>query len=405
MDKSLLSVMLSSRSGFAMLMEHITPTSYSPQFQKILKYVGEYYRRDQDATSVDRNTLLQLIAVSLRNEKHLSDFTYLIDEAIASPVSEPNIKQLILVAKREETGDQLAVALANRSPPEVIEPLLELYGRLHKATELDTLYSPTTPYRDVDIEALVATEFNADSFIKLYPLSLNDRLDGGVKGGHSVLVFGRPEAAKTLFAINAACGFARQGLRGFYFINEDRAEDIILRCVSNLSGMTKFQIKADPKEATRRAEANGFRNLVVTNACPGTPQQFEDLLDREEGEMSWVVVDQLRNIRVKSDSRTNQLEKAATDMRDLGKKHNVVMVNVTQAGESAAGKRILDMSDVDSSKTGIPSQADLMIGIGVDLELEQNGLRMLSLPKNKLSGDHGSFLVKVDTTLSRMGSR
>ena len=83
---------------------------------------------------------------------------------------------------------------------------------------------------------------------------------------------------------------------------------------------------------------------------------------------------------------------------------NVLAISVTQAGDSADNKAVLDMGDVDYSNTGIPAQADVMIGVGVTAELEAENRRMFSLPKNKISGDHSSFPVNVLPHLSRVTS-
>lgn len=234
------------------------------------------------------------------------------------------------------------------------------------------------------------------------PMALNDRLGGGLKKGNHVVAFGRPEAGKSAFAINAACGFARQGFKGIYFINEDRVEDILLRCVSNLTGIQKFELSDRCVEATDLAHENGYGNIICISASPGTLDQIERLVDRYTPD--WMVIDQLRNVQIKEDNRVVQLEKAATGIRNIAKMYNVATVSVTQAGDSASGKAILDMSDIDSSKTGIPAQADLMVGIGVTDELEMQGKRYLSLPKNKLGGRHESFPVNIDILLSRYTS-
>jgi hypothetical protein len=62
------------------------------------------------------------------------------------------------------------------------------------------------------------------------------------------------------------------------------------------------------------------------------------------------------------------------------------------------------MGDVDSSNTGIPAQADVMIGIGMSREDELNNRRVISLPKNKPGGNHDAFPVQVDLTKSRVFS-
>jgi hypothetical protein len=100
----------------------------------------------------------------------------------------------------------------------------------------------------------------------------------------------------------------------------------------------------------------------------------------------------------------NQLEAAATAIRNIGKQANVLAVSVTQAGDSASDKLILDQGDVDFSNTGIPAQADLMVGIGVDAQHEAEGIRVFNLPKNKIGGVHEHFPVRIYTQLSRVVS-
>jgi KaiC/GvpD/RAD55 family RecA-like ATPase len=207
---------------------------------------------------------------------------------------------------------------------------------------------------------------------------------------------------KTGTVINIACGGAREGKKVLYGINEDRPEDIIIRKVSNLSGMTKRQIHDNPQLANKLAYENGFGNITVISMSPGSLSQLESSIEKYQPDI--VVVDQLRNLKVKADNRVNQLEYAATGVRNLGKAADVLMVSVTQAGDSADGKAVLEMGDVDFSNTGIPAQADLMLGVGVTPELEAEGLRVFSMPKNKISGDHGNFPVRVIPQLSRVVS-
>ena len=103
-----------------------------------------------------------------------------------------------------------------------------------------------------------------------------------------------------------------------------------------------------------------------------------------------------------SESRTQALEKAATEARNLARRRNIPVVSVTQAGDSASGRAILDRGDIDSSNVGIPGQADLMIGIGATGEMENQNMRTLSFPKNKLSGKHTPISVAIDPLLSKV---
>ena len=103
-------------------------------------------------------------------------------------------------------------------------------------------------------------------------------------------------------------------------------------------------------------------------------------------------------MRVAADSKNAQLEAAANEARSVGKDARLLVVSITQAGNSATDKVYLDMNDVDNSKTGIPGAVDLMIGVGADNAMKANGLLGISLPKNKLGGLHDKFTVSVDFT-------
>jgi hypothetical protein len=89
-------------------------------------------------------------------------------------------------------------------------------------------------------------------------------------------------------------------------------------------------------------------------------------------------------------------------MRNIAKRRRVVVISVTQAGDSAANKSILDMGDVDFSNTGIPATADLMIGLGASFDDVKAGRMVLSLCKNKIGGRHAVIPVMVDYTLCKL---
>lgn len=406
MEQQLLAASLRSRHDFDLIREYIDMrlATYSKPFQILMVKVGEYYKRDIDVSYVDVAILLAQVAESIRNEKHVARFTELVNESLATTGSDINVRAAILLAKQQEVGDKLAQALAqDAAGNERVDKLIEELRHLRTLTNLDELEgNELEAFTNVDLNSLIHKEFSSEGLLAIYPSSLNERLDGGVRGGHHVLVFAQVETGKSATCININCGFARHGHKTMYVINEDRPEDIILRHISNLSGMTKYQIRENPQAAEGKARENGWENIIVINAEPGTPNQIEDAIEKHDP--AAVIVDQLRNLQVKAESRVNQLELAATSMRNIGKRTNKVIVSVTQAGDSATNKLILDKGDVDFSNVGIPSQMDVMIGVGMDPTYEEQGLRHISLCKNKISGRHENFPVRIVPQLSRIVS-
>ena len=117
-----------------------------------------------------------------------------------------------------------------------------------------------------------------------------------------------------------------------------------------------------------------------------------------------LVIDQIRNVQVKEDNFVRHLEKVSAMIRQIGQRHEVLVISVTQAGDSATNKAALEMGDVDNSNTGMPGQADVMLGIGgTEADVRANR-RVLSLPKNKRSGNHDFFTVEVDPVLNKIRS-
>jgi archaellum biogenesis ATPase FlaH len=400
MENMLLAAGLKSRASFDTINGWITLKKYSRPFQIIWDMVSNYYQRDANAQSVQPEILLAFITETVRNPKHQASFSEQVQQAWAVDVSEVNVEQVVLESKRAEIADELALALTNGTEH---DELLEAYTSIKEMTSLDDLAEEGTDELDVgDLESLLNEEADGVGRLTLYPTAVNERLGGGVQGGHHIVVYARPETGKTALCISIAAGFARQRSQGIYFVNEDRPQDIMLRIISNLTGWTRARILENKAEAITLATEAGLNNIRVISMAPGTPKQIESYIKKYSP--AWVIIDQLRNVAVRSDNRVNQLEMAATFARNMAKKYSIVVVSVTQAGDSANNKEILDMGDVDFSNTGIPAQADVMIGMGVTPALDQQGVRMISLPKNKIGGDHASFLVRINPFLSRVTS-
>lgn len=402
MEKQLLAISLASKEDYLLVKNYIDlkSTSYSKEFQVLIGKTGEYYARDSTAEHVVPEVLVAQLAESVRSDKLLDRLSGFVSEAVAASSSGVNVRAVVMLAKQQEVADKLAAALVSDVGNAKVDQLMGQLVELRKADVLvEDSSSNIELYHGVDLMELMEKEYDPENIIKIYPLAISDRLDGGAHPGHHIVVFARPETGKSALVINASCGFAYQKKKVLYVINEDRPQDIIMRHIANLSGMNKHEIRDNPRKAQDLAYARGWDNIVVASAAPGSPDDIRRLIDREDPAV--VIGDQLRNFKVRAENRTNQLEIAATEMRNIGKEANVLMLSVTQAGDSASNKLVLEQGDVDGSNTGIPAQADVMIGIGVDAQTEAEGVRIISLPKNKIGGVHDSFPVRINPQLSR----
>ncbi len=399
-ERAVLAACLVDRRAFDAIGDHIQESDLTEQGRVVLSAIEDYYERDAKATRVDAEILVRDISRGIPNPKHQRVFEQLVTGLNGMEVSPENVVHDFIGMRRDSVGNKLSVALASGADTTEIRTLIDEYEKWSEAERLAD--DEEMVVRGANIRELVSAHFHQENLIRILPSSLNGRLDGGMRRGHHVLVFARPEVGKTLFVINMMSGFLRDGHTVLYVGNEDPLPDIVMRVITRLTGMTAQEVQADPDKADELARQVGYDNLILASLCPGTPKEIEALVAEYKPDV--VVVDQLRNLHLSEDNRVIQLEKAATAMRNLGKKHSLLVVSVTQAGDSASGKGVLDMGDVDFSNTGIQGQADLMVGIGMTQQDESGGRRTISLSKNKRTGRHDFFPVHIDPQLNRIRS-
>ena len=398
MERKILGLVIGSRTIWEQVSELLEPKELSLEAQRILDLVREYYTRDEEADHVDRDVLCAQIERTTQQPKTVRLLTDMIRGLDTTGEGKVNVIEEIRQHKLHVLGTELGSALIAGNSSGV-EELLETYVDLRTNREREVRSDDET-YQSVLLSELTARSFNKEGLIEVWPPALNQRLDGGARPGHHILVFAPTEMGKTLVVINMVAGFLRHGKKVLYVGNEDPAADILMRLASRLSGRNKYEIIQDPEGTDGILARRNWDHFTLVSLAPGTFGRINALARRLRPDV--VVLDQLRNIDVKQDNRVIALEKAATEARNLARRQQVLVVSVTQAGDSASGKRVLDRGDVDFSNVGIPGQCDVMIGIGADEAMERQNVRVLSFPKNKLSGNHEPITVRVDPALSKV---
>lgn len=395
-EKHVLSSAIKSRKAYDTIADHVELDDLSEQGRIVWQHVAEYYETDGGAERVDADILGDSIARTCAADKHKAVFRNLVSSLAESDTSPANVVRDYLDTKRELVGHRLAQAiLAGDKPNGVLTEYIDLLDR----TELDE-ETAEEARQGYSVAELVEQGFDPAGLIQVAPSSLNDRLGGGVKPGHHLILFARPEMGKTMMTLEMMAGFARQGLTVLYIGNEDPIDDINMRLVNRMSGMTKEEVLAEPLLADEKARAVGYENVILKALAPGTPREITGLIERYQPDV--LVLDQLRNLNMGQDNYVLKLEEAATQARTWAKRYSCVVVSVTQAGDSASKKAVLDLGDVDYSNTGIPAQADVMIGIGASEAQKNAGEVMISLPKNKVSGCHEWFACTTEPHLSKI---
>jgi archaellum biogenesis ATPase FlaH len=396
-EKHVLSSTIQSVDAYNAIADHVGPNDLSEQGWIIWQCIVEYYETDGNARSVDPEILGEYTARKVTADKHKELFRNLVTSTAAFECSPANVVDDLLATKRDVAAKRLASALLAGQDT---NGLLDEYTGLLSRTELGADADEAEVRQGLAVTELVAEGFDPEGLIQVWPPSLNARFDGGVKPGHHILVFGRPEMGKTMTIIEMMAGFLSQGLTVLYVGNEDPMDDINMRVVNRLSGLSKADVLRAPEKADQLARTRGYETLIMADLAPGTPREITKLIEDHTPDV--LVLDQLRNLNMFQDNRVLQLEQAAVQAREWAKRYSCVVVSVTQAGDSAEGKAVLIQGDVDYSNTGIPGACDVMLGLGATDKNAMRGEIVMSLPKNKVSGRHEYFAVLTDPTLSQL---
>ena len=400
-ERDILAAACDSREAYNRILAHLGTDDLTESGRMVWDVIDAYYCRDTSIQYVQIDTLDEQVRSSVTNPKHKETLSTIVQGVRDRDVSGLNVVSALVDVKKEVAGSKLAQAILSGGDTTELMAAYQELDSMEDLGEAKESEKPVFGWNPTDESAE-----EAGALIGIAPSSLNTRLGGGCMRGHHIIVFARPEMGKTSFLANLTAGFLQQDLKVLYVGNEDPITDIRTKFLSRVIGWTKDDINEDKPGAYSVAlETTNWSNLGTTQLAPGTPMEIEDLVKEHRPDV--LLVDQLRNLVVrtnKSDGVVQHLEAAAKAVRQIGIRNKCLVISVTQAGDSASGKAILDMSDVDSSKTGIPAQADVMIGIGASSEDEAASRRVLSLPKNKRTGRHEFFPVGADFTTSTFKS-
>ena len=235
--------------------------------------------------------------------------------------------------------------------------------------------------------------------------SLARRVEG-LSGGHFVIVGARPNTGKTSFhasIIASEGGFIDQGAKCVVLCNEEAYKRVGLRYLYCKSNMSSDQVLENRKVALSRYEPVK-QLLSIKDATDKRMDYVEQLAKSVNPDI--IVLDMGDKFASMGSERSDiYLKEAAIHARNIAKKYNCAIIWMSQLSAEAEGKINVNQSMLEGSKTGKAAEADLMLLISKNPDIEgqdsNDPQRHIRLAKNKLTGWHGTVHVELDVETGR----
>ena len=285
-----------------------------------------------------------------------------------------------------------------KSSLEPLRNLLELYGD-------DFTPNLNIEWDDISIETLLAKNDLEARWTFNIP-SLTRKLDG-INAGHLIEVGARPNTGKTSFhasLIASPNGFAHQGAKCVILCNEEGYHRVGARYLTAATGMAVQEVKNNPAQAQTRYKPV-FDNIKIRDASNRDMAWVESVCKAYKPDI--LVLDMGDKFaRTGGFSRPDEALKAnAIHARQIAKTYECAVFYMSQLSAEAEGKIVLNQAMMEGSRTGKAAEADLMVLIAknpqVEGQEEEDVQRHLNIVKNKLSGWHGTVHCELDYKTAR----
>jgi len=286
----------------------------------------------------------------------------------------------------------------SKSSLEPLRNILELYGD-------DFTPNLNIEWDDISIETLLAKNDLEARWTFNIP-SLMRKLDG-INAGHLIEVGARPNTGKTSFhasIIASPNGFAHQGAKCVILCNEEGYHRVGARYLTAATGMTVQEVKNNPVQAQTRYKPV-FDNIKIRDASNRDMAWVESVCKAYKPDI--LVLDMGDKFaRTSGFSRPDEALKAnAIHARQIAKTYECAVFYMSQLSAEAEGKVVLNQAMMEGSRTGKAAEADLMVLIAknpqVEGQEEEDVQRHLNIVKNKLSGWHGTVHCELDYKTAR----
>jgi replicative DNA helicase len=402
---------LLTKEKYDRLKSEIDASIFQNGAREIYKTIGYIYRDNPNITQVNFSDLKLAYFntyypnTSFASQKNIHELIDSIErqEEPSDDVVATALKSMYRIKKADELA-RICLDISNNPSSSSLKQVEKFMANVD---EEQTQQESEAVTKDVDeiVEALQEQgefKFNLNSL---------QRATNGIGRGNFMIVFARPDVGKTAFWVSLVAspnGFAWQEKKVSIFANEEPAIRTQMRLLNASTGLQRGNILNGSRDLAKQKWST-ISPYIDNFDCVG--KTMDDLDEYcSTNDVDILIIDQLDKINVtgKYNATHEKLREVYTQSRELAKRHNILVIGMSQASAEAQGRSRVTFSTMENSKTGKAAEADIILGIGKEDEVEnylEDCVRFVTLSKNKLTGDHAEFEVILRPTISRYAER
>lgn len=377
---------------------------FDKEIEVLYKLIAAYYTKYGTHSYIGSDELTSFFNLQYPTIKDKDLYTDLIDSIFFLDVSDSVIKDIISALVEKDYSnriiDKLTPVLTENKTNilETIEEDLREYTNVF-ATSLDD----ENFFVEDSLQEILEKNITGDG-IEWRLTCLQDAL-GSLRGGVLGHIAARPETGKTSFLASEISYFASQLSEsecGLWINNEEKGSKVKLRLFNSILNSNTDKIVNNIDAAVDLFDKRGGNKIKIRDSAYVSLDDIRSMIKRYTPR--FVVVDQGDKIKFAGAHRLDtpiMLKELYKQFREIAKEFDTPVITVGQAGFEAHGKKWIDESMLDYSRTGKAAEMDFIVCIGKTLGEEGANLRYLNVCKNKMTGRHPRLTVNFNEETAR----
>ena len=402
---------LLTKDKYDKLKSEIEESIFQNGARELYKTIGYIYKDNPNITEINFSDLRLAYFntyypnTSFASQKNIHELIDNIENQ--EPPSDDVVSTALRSMYRIKKADELARICLDISNNPSSSSLKQVEKFMANVDEEQTQQESEAVTKDVD-EIVEALQEQGEFKFNLPSLQ---RATNGIGRGNFMIIFARPETGKTAFWISLVAspqGFAWQQKKVSIFANEEPAIRTQMRLLNASTGLQRGNILNGSRDVAKNKWASISPYIENFDCVDKTINDLDEYCSTNEVDI--LIIDQLDKINVegKYNATHEKLREVYRQARELAKRHNILVIGMSQASAEAQGRSRVTFSVMENSKTGKSAEADVILGLGKEDEIENyldDCVRFVTLSKNKLTGDHAEFEVILRPTISRYAER